>query len=117
MTETTSTKEEILPKHTNGSTERLFHLEVPDNIRGFRRAMARTIEATANQEIDHNIGRTIQGLGANWIAATKVEMSGVRSLDKIKNPRLALALAQLIAGGDEVGGLLALEAPKEDGEK
>ena len=113
MTDTTTTKEEILPKHGNGTTERLPPpLRIEKSVAGIFEASLTLAEQTANDEIDLQKSKVIQGHMTNGLGAVRTEISGLRAYDRAKNPRVQAAIASRL-GSDTRQALLALEAPKE----
>jgi hypothetical protein len=111
MPETTQTKEEILPKHTNGTTERMHRIEVDRSLGGLFETSCVLTELTANQEIEATTSRACGVHVANGISAKKAELSLIRAYSKEQDPRMKEVYLQLMA--PHTRALLALEAPKE----
>ena len=109
----TSATQEILPKHGNGTTERMAPpLKIEKSVAGIFEASLILAEQTANDEIDLQKSKVIQGHMTNGLGAVRTEISGLRAYDRAKNPRVQAAIAHRL--GQEIRqGLLALEAPKE----
>ena len=113
MTDTTqTTQEEVLPKHSNGSTERMVRLDIEPTFAGYRYASAQLAAWTVSQEIETTVSRAAGVHISNGIAAGKAEMSGYRGIERSKSHNTQLAIAS-VTGGQAKTLVRALEPPKE----
>jgi len=110
MPDTTQSNQEVLPKHGNGTTERLHRIEVDRSLGGLFETSCVLTELTANGEMEPSTSRACGVHVGNGIGAKKAELSVIRSYSKEKDPQLKQVYLQLM--GPRARALLALEAPK-----
>jgi len=117
MPDTTQPNEELLPKHGNGTTERLHRLTVPKNLQGIFEAECEMFELTANEEIDPGVSRSCGVHGTNAIAAIKTTSSLIRYYERAKTKAAKQAYLMLMREDVRTvlaAELLALEAPRDE---